>query len=125
MPKERDITIYDLANELKISVATVSRALKDDPVVNKKTRKKIFELADKMGYRSNHFARNLRVQRTNTIGVIVGKLISYFQASAISGIENVANNEGYNLLISQSSETYRKEAASARTMFNSRVDGLL
>jgi LacI family transcriptional regulator len=125
MEKEKDITIYDLANELNISIATVSRALKDDPVVSKKTRKKIFELAEKRGYRSNHFARNLRIQKTNTIGVIVSKLTSYFQASAISGIEKIANSEGYNLIISQSSETSKKEAASARTMFDSRVDGLL
>jgi len=125
MEKERDITIYDLANELNISIAIVSRALKDDPVVSKKTKKKIFELAEKMGYRSNHFARNLRIQRTNTIGVIVAKLTSYFQASAISGIENIANSEGYNLIISQSSEMFKKEAASVKTLFDSRVDGLL
>ena len=58
------MTIYDLARELNISVATVSRALKDDAVVNKKTKKRIFDLAEQMGYRSNHFARNLRTQRT-------------------------------------------------------------
>jgi LacI family transcriptional regulator len=125
MEKEKDVTIYDLANELNISIATVSRALKDDPVVSKKTKKKIFELAEKMGYRSNHFARNLRIQKTNAIGVLVGKLTSHFQASAISGIENTAISEGYNLIISQSSETFKKEAASAKTMFDSRVDGLL
>jgi hypothetical protein len=75
-----------------------------------------------MGYRSNHFARNLRNQTTNTIGVIVGKLNSYFQATVIAGIESVANQEGYNLIISQSSESFEKEKASAKTMFNNRVD---
>lgn len=125
MEKEKEVTIYDLARKLNISIATVSRALKDDPVVSKKTKKKIFDLAEEMGYRSNHFARNLRNQRTDTIGVIVPRLNSYFMSTVIAGIENVANSEGYNLIISQSSESAQKEMNSARTMFNNRVDGLL
>ena len=125
MLKEKEITIYDLAKKLNISIATVSRALKDDPVVSKKTKKKIAELAEEMGYRSNHFARNLRNQRTNTIGVIVPRLNSYFMSTVIAGIESVANNEGYNLIISQSSESFDKEKASAKTMFDNRVDGIL
>jgi LacI family transcriptional regulator len=125
MNKEKEVTIYDLAEKLNISVATVSRALKDDPVVSKKTKKKIFDLAEEMGYRSNHFARNLRNQRTDTIGVIVPRLNSYFMSTIIAGIEHVANSQGYNLIISQSSESAEKEVMSARTMFNNRVDGLL
>src|ERR1700745_2485290 len=101
MNKEKEITIYDLARELNISIATVSRALKHDPVVRKKTRKKIFELAEEMGYRSNHFARNLRNQRTDTIGVIVPRLNSYFMSTVIAGVESVVNHAGYNLIISQ------------------------
>ncbi|HMH24675.1 MAG TPA: LacI family DNA-binding transcriptional regulator [Puia sp.] len=125
MPKEKEITIYDLARKLNISIATVSRALKDDPVVSKKTKKRIAELAEEMGYRSNNFARNLRMQRTNTIGVIVPRLNSYFMSTVIAGMESIANSEGYNLIISQSSESAQKEMASAKTLFNSRVDGLM
>ncbi|HVU54127.1 MAG TPA: LacI family DNA-binding transcriptional regulator [Puia sp.] len=121
----KEVTIYDLARKLNISIATVSRALKDDPVVSKKTRKRIADLAEEMGYRSNNFARNLRTQRTNTIGVIVPRLNSYFMSTVIAGIENIANSEGYNLIISQSSESAQKEMNSAKTMFNNRVDGLL
>ena len=101
MIKRKEVTIYDLANKLNISVATVSRALKDNTVVNKRTRKKIANLAEEMGYRSNHFARNLRTQRTETIGVIVPRLNSYFMSTVIAGIESIANKEGYNLIISQ------------------------
>jgi LacI family transcriptional regulator len=125
MTQEKDITIYDLARELKLSSATISRALKNDPVVNKKTRKKIADLAEEMGYRSNHFARNLRNQTTQTIGVIVPRLNSYFMSTVIAGIENVVNSEGYNLIISQSSESVQKEKLSAATMFKNRVDGLM
>lgn len=125
MIKQKETTIYDIARKLNISIATVSRALKDDPVVSKKTKKKIAEAAEEMGYRSNHFARNLRIQRTNTIGVIIPRLNSYFMSSVIAGIENIANHAGYNLIISQSSESAAKEMANAKTMFNNRVDGLL
>lgn len=78
-----------------------------------------------MGYRSNTFASKLRKQRTNTIGVIVPLLNSNFQSSVMAGMEKVANEAGYNLIISQSLETTQKEIANARTMFESRVDGLL
>lgn len=125
MAKPKEVTIYDLARKLNVSIATVSRALKDDPVVSKKTKKKIFDLAEEMGYRYNHFARNLREQRTYTIGVIVPRLNSYFMSTVIAGIESVANNEGYTLIISQSSESAGKEVDSAKTMFNNRVDGIL
>lgn len=125
MIKEKEVTIYDIASKLNISIATVSRALKDDPVVNKKTRQKVFQAAEEMSYRSNHFARNLRNQKTETIGVIVPKLNSHFMSSVIAGIESVANSNGYNLIISQSSESAPKEIACAKTMFNNRVDGLL
>jgi LacI family transcriptional regulator len=125
MSNDKEVTIYDLAKKLNISSATVSRALQDHPAVNKKTKKKIFDLAEQLGYRSNHFARNLRSQKTNTIGVIVPRLNSHFMSSVISGIEHVANAEGYNLIISQSSESTIKEAANSATLFDSRVDGLL
>lgn len=122
---KKDITIYDLARDLHISPATVSRALNDHPAVNKNTKKKIFARAQELGYQSNTFASNLRRQRSNTIGVIVPHLNSYFVSSAIAGMEKVANAAGFTLLISQSLETPQKEAANAHTLFNSRVDGLL
>lgn len=125
MIKEREVTIYDLASELNISVATVSRALKNDPVVNKKTKKKIFELAEKMGYRSNHFARNLRRQQTNTIGIMVHELNSNFITSVLAGVEKVTAEAGYDLIIAHSSESYMKEAANAKNLFHKRVDGLI
>ena len=125
MTREKDITIYDLAKKLNLSGATISRALKNDPVVNKKTKKKIADLAEKMGYRSNHLARNLRSQKTQTIGLIIPRFNSYFMSTVIAGIENVVNREGYNLIISQSLESADKEKLCAANMFKNRVDGLL
>jgi LacI family transcriptional regulator len=125
MRSKKEITIYDIAASLNLSSATVSRGLKDHPAIRKETKKRILEKAKEMGYRHNLFASNLRRNRTNTIGVIVPRLNSYFMSSVISGIEKVANEAGYNLVISQSLESEKKEVASIRTMFNTRVDGLL
>ncbi len=121
----KDVTIYDIARDLGISPTTVSRALNNHPAVNANTKKRIFKTADQMGYRSNIFASSLRSKRTNNIGVIVPRLNSPFQSSAIAGMEKVANGTGFNLVISQSLELREKEIANAKTMFNSRVDGLL
>lgn len=122
---DKEITIYDIAKALEISPTTVSRALNDHPAVNSNTKQRIFDTATQMGYRSNMFASNLRTKTTNTIGVIVPRLNSTFMSSVIAGMEKVANEAGYNLVISQSLETVEKEIANANTMFNSRVDGLL
>ena len=125
MENGREITIYDIANELNISTATVSRALQDDPSVSAKTRKKIFETADKMGYRSNIYARNLRRKHTNTIGFMVHELQSNFINSVLAGVEQVTTAAGYDLIIAHSLESYEREAANARNLFHKRVDGLI
>lgn len=125
MIKNKEVTIYDLANKLNISVATVSRGLNDDSVVSKKTRKKIADLAEKLGYRSNHFARNLRQQQTNTIGVLMHELNSNFMTSVLAGIEKVTTEAGYDIIIAHSSESFKKEAANAKNLFHKRVDGLI
>ncbi|HEY5407707.1 MAG TPA: LacI family DNA-binding transcriptional regulator [Ginsengibacter sp.] len=122
---DKDVTIYDIADALGISIATVSRALKDDPVVNSKTRAKIFALAEKMGYRANHFARNLRQKKTHTIGIIVHELKSNFINSVLAGVEKVTTESGYDLIIAHSSESYKKEVANAKNLFEKRVDGLI
>ncbi len=121
----KDITIYDIAKGVGVSPTTVSRALNDHPAVNKKTKQRISEKAAQLGYRSNLFASNLRRQRTHTIGVIVPLLNSSFQSSVMAGMEKVATAAGYNLIITQSMGTVGKEVANAKTMYNSRVDGLL
>lgn len=125
MSKAKEVTIYDIAKKLKISPATVSRGLQDHPAISKKTKKKIFETVEAMGYRSNHFARNLRQQHTKTIGIIVHELNSNFITSVLAGIEKVTTEAGYDLIIAHSSESSVKEVANAKNLFNKRVDGLI
>src|SRR5579875_334473 len=125
MSKEKEVTIYDIARKLNISPATVSRGLQDHPAISKKTKKKIFDMVDELGYRSNHFARNLRQQQTKTVGVMVHELNSNFITSVLAGIEKVTTEAGYDLIIAHSSESSKKEAANAKNLFHKRVDGLI
>lgn len=125
MTPPKDITIYDIAKVLNVSPATVSRGLKDHPAIRKDTKKKILDAARKMGYQQNTFASNLRRRRSNTIGVIIPRLNSYFMSTVIAGMEKVANQSGYNLIISQSQESFKKEIVSVNTMYDSRIDGLM
>jgi LacI family transcriptional regulator len=125
MKPKKEVTIYDIAQKLELSSATVSRGLQDNPAINKNTRKKIQETAKELGYRHNNFASNLRKQRTNTIGVIVHELNSNFITSVLAGIEKVTTEAGYDLIIAHSSESYEKEAANALNLFHKRVDGLI
>ncbi len=122
---KKETTIYDIAASLKLSPATVSRALKDHHAIHPKTKAIVHAKADELKYRSNAFARNLRRKKTDTLGVIVPRLNSNFMSSALAGMERVANEAGYNLLITQSLESVDKELTNTKTMFNSRVDGLL
>jgi LacI family transcriptional regulator len=125
MKPKKDITIYDIAQKLELSSATVSRALQDHPAINKNTRKKIQDTAKELGYRHNNFASNLRKQKTNTIGVIIHELNSNFITSVLAGIEKVTTEAGYDLIIAHSSESYEKEAKNALNLFHKRVDGLI
>jgi LacI family transcriptional regulator len=125
MSLKKEVTIYDIAKTLKLSASTVSRGLRDHPAIRKETARRIKEAAVKMGYQHNPFASNLRKNRSNTIGVILPRLDSNFQSSVIAGIEKRVNQEGFNLIISQSRESREKENANIVTMFNSRIDGLL
>ncbi|SHL36101.1 transcriptional regulator, LacI family [Chitinophaga jiangningensis] len=125
MAEDREVTIYDIAKYLNISAATVSRGLKNNPMISKQTRKKITDAATMLGYQSNTFASSLRSRQTLTLGVLVPRLNSHFMSSVLAGMENAANLHGYNLIIAQSLEDVDKEKRNVLTMYNKRVDGLL
>jgi LacI family transcriptional regulator len=125
MKKKTEVTIYDISKALNISASTVSRGLNNNPQVRRELRKKIVQTAQEMGYQHNKFAANLRQKRTRTIGVIIPRIDSHFMSTVISGMEKVANNAGYHMLISQSEESAALEEANIEALFNSRVDGFL
>lgn len=123
--KKGNITIKDIAKELGISASTVSRALKDHPDISPETKKQVQELAEKLHYQPNTIALSLRQSKTNTIGVIIPEIAHFFFSTVISGIEDIAYSKGYNVVISQSNESYEREVTDTKALFNSRVDGVL
>lgn len=123
--KSGQVTIKDIAKELNISCSTVSRALKDFPGISPTTKKSVVDLANKYNYRPNAIALSLRNQKTNTIGVVIPETVHFFFSTVISGIEDEAMSEGYNVMICQSNESYEREADCIDTLMGARVDGLL
>jgi DNA-binding LacI/PurR family transcriptional regulator len=120
-----EATIRDIAKLLGISKSTVSRALNNHFDVSKETARRVKELASKIDYHPNLLAQHLKLQRTNTIGVIIPQTINRFFAKAVGGIQQVANKAGYNVMICQSDETLSIEQNNLQTLMASKVDGLL
>jgi LacI family transcriptional regulator len=123
--KFNQVTIKDIARELGISPSTVSRALKDHPDISAETKKAVNELAERLNYQPNIVALSLRQKKTNTIGVIIPEIVNTFFSTVISGIEDVAYEGGYNVILAQSNESYQREVTDMKALFNSRVDGML
>ncbi|MEG1585330.1 MAG: LacI family DNA-binding transcriptional regulator [Bacteroidales bacterium] len=119
------VTIKDLARILGISVSTVSRALKNHPDISVDTRNAVQELAKKMHYKPNAIALSLRQKKTKLIGIVIPQIIHHFFSCVISGIEKVANENGYNVVIFQSNEDYDREVSICQSIINSHIDGLL
>lgn len=123
--KKSRTTITEIAKELGVSPSTVSRALNNHPAISKKTKKAVVKLARKKNYQPNLLALNLLQRKTNTIGVIVPEITSYFFSSVINGIQDVVNTFGVNMIIGQSNESYQEEKNIVQTFASIRVDGFL
>jgi DNA-binding LacI/PurR family transcriptional regulator len=118
-------TIRDIARTLGISKSTVSRALNNHYDVNPETARAVRELAAKIDYQPNLLAQHLKQQRTNTIGVVIPETVNRFFAKAVGGIQQVANEAGYNVMICQSNETLATERNNLQMLMANKVDGLL
>ncbi|MBW3468185.1 LacI family DNA-binding transcriptional regulator [Arthrospiribacter ruber] len=118
-------TIKDIARELNVSSSTVSRALKDYPGISDETKRRVKELADKLNYRPNAVALSLRKSKSFTIGVIIPEVVHFFFSTVISGIEEVAFSNGYNVILCQTNERLDREKSSIDTMLSNQIDGLL
>jgi LacI family transcriptional regulator len=118
-------TIKDIAAKLGISPSTVSRALKDHPDIGIETKRAVRELAIEMNYRPNAMAISLRNSKSNIIGVIIPEIIHYFFSSVISGIEDIAYDAGYQVMVCQSNELYQHELKNTQALLLSRIEGLL
>lgn len=119
------ITIKDIARILNISVSTVSRALKDHPDISDATKKAVQEMARELNYRPNEIALSLKNRRSKIIGVMVPKLVHHFFSSVIEGLENVAYDNGYQVMIYHSDEMYEREVQLTQSFMSYRLDGLI
>ncbi|CAN5856312.1 LacI family DNA-binding transcriptional regulator [soil metagenome] len=119
------VTIADIAKKLNTTSATVSRALNNHPAISEKTKKNVLRLAEKLNYRRNNVASSLRRGQTGLIGVIVPSAEINFFGSVVHGIESIANQNGYNVLIYQSNESWEHEQKGIETFLNARVDGIM
>ncbi|WP_437917865.1 LacI family DNA-binding transcriptional regulator [Sphingobacterium sp. LRF_L2] len=123
--KSDQVTIVDIAKELKISKSTVSRALTNHPNVKAETRQKIIELAEKLDYQRNMQSISLITNKTKTIGIVLPEFITSFFPQVVVGAQEEASKEGYSVLISQCNEDYATEVANSKVMLANRVDGVL
>lgn len=120
-----NITIYDVAREANVSMATVSRVVNGNPNVKPVTRKKVLATIDQLGYRPNAVARGLASKKTTTVGTIIPDISSIFFAELARGIEDIATMYKYNMILSNSDQNKDKELQLINTMLEKQVDGIL
>ncbi len=125
MAKSRQPTLKDIASALKVSVSTVSRALRDSHEIGPETKKRIIDLARAMDYLPNPLALGLLKNKSFTVGVVVPKIGYYYNSLAISGIEETLERHGYSVMICQSNETQEQEVLHVKNLVASRVDGII
>lgn len=119
------VNIKQLAQQLNLSIATVSKALRDSYDISKETKEKVIALANALHYQPNPHASSLRKHKSKTIAVIIPEIANNYFTLAINGIESIAQEKGYHVLIYITHEDYKKEMSLARELYNGRVDGLL
>lgn len=118
-------TLKDIANVLNISTAAVSKALNDDPRISKARKAEVRQIAKNLNYQPNHLATALRKGKSNLVGVIIPKTNSSFFSSVLEKIEEVLNKAGYNIIITQSNESYDKECRNIDALLFTQVDGII
>ncbi|WP_405295470.1 LacI family DNA-binding transcriptional regulator [Algibacter sp. Ld11] len=123
--KNTRITLKDLAKELNLSPSTISRALANNPAISDSTKKKVQKRAEELGFIPNSIASSFRKKKTQTIGVIVPRIDIHFHSLVISGIEEFAYNNGYNVTIFQSKDSLKREKEIIKILQNKMVDGVI
>jgi len=123
--KQKAITIKDIAEALNLSISAVSKALKSSYEISEKTQAKVKKYAEEHNYRPNPIAQNLRKGKSKSIAVIVPNIDNNFFSQVINGIESVAFGKEYNVIVTQTHESYQREIINTNHHFSRSVDGLL
>jgi len=118
-------TLKLIAKELDVSVSTVSKALRDSKEIGQETKEKVKAFAKLYNYRPNNIALSLKNRKTKTLGVIIPEIVHHFFTTVISGIEAYANENGYNVIVGLSNESFKKEVINLDTLANGSIDGFI
>ena len=123
--KQHRVSLKDLAAELGVSIATVSRALRNSHEVGDELRERVQKLAKELNYRPNPFAQSLRSEAPKVIGVVVPNLVTHYYSAVLDGIEDYASQEGYSVIAINSHENYVKEEKAIDNFINMHVEGII
>jgi len=125
MGNSGNINIKELAQRLNLSKSTVSRAFRGHSDINLETKERILKVAKELNYQPNHHASNLRAQQSKNIAIIVPEIANNFFSQAIDGIETVAREKGYHLLIYLTADNFESEVSYVNDLYNGRADGII
>lgn len=122
---KRQVTLKQIAKELDVSISTVSKSLRNSPEISEDTRQKVQAFAKLYNYKPNNIALSLKNKKTKTIGIIIPEIVHHFFATVISGIEQVANENGYNVIVCLSNESFDKEVINMEMLATGSTDGFI
>lgn len=122
---KKKVTLKQIARELDVSISTVSRALADSKEIGENTRRRIQSFAKFLNYKPNNIALSLKNKKTKTIGVLIPEIVHHFFSTVIRGIEIVANQRGYNVIVGLSNESFSKEVLNMEMLTNGSIDGFI
>ncbi|WP_139955968.1 LacI family DNA-binding transcriptional regulator [Flavicella sediminum] len=125
MTTKKKITIKDIANVLGLSTSAISKALNNDSRISEKTKIAVRQVAENLNYQPNHLASALRSGKSRLVGVIIPRNNSNFFSSVLEKIEEVLNEKGYNIIITQSNESFEKECKCIESLLFTQVDGII
>jgi LacI family transcriptional regulator len=122
---KRKVTLKQIAKELDVSISTVSKSLRNSPEIGEETRLKVQAFAKFYNYRPNNIALSLKNRKTKTIGIIIPEIVHHFFSTVINGIEHVANENGYSVVICLSDDSFDKEVINMELLANGSIDGFI
>ena len=122
---KRKVTLKQIAKELNVSISTVSKSLQNSSEISEDTKQKVQAFAKLFNYRPNNIALSLKNRRTKSIGIIIPEIVHHFFATVINGIEKVANENGYTVIVCLSNESFDKEVINMEMLANGSIDGFI
>ncbi|CAM3964854.1 LacI family DNA-binding transcriptional regulator [Flavobacterium weaverense] len=122
---KRKVTLKQIAKELDVSISTVSKSLRNSPEIGEETRQKVQAFAKFYNYKPNNIALSLKNRKTKTIGIIIPEIVHHFFSTVINGIEQVANENGYSVIICLSDDSFDKEVLNMEMLANGSIDGFI